>query len=219
MTQAVIFDLDGTLTNTEAVWHEQRRTLLAGEGKAWSESDSMAIMGMSTPEWSGYMFGTAGFAASAEEAAQRTIDSLLDRYRHDLPVLPGAREAVRRLAENWPLAVASSSPPVLIERALEAMGVRELFAVVRSTEQGSARGKPSPDAFLAAAEQLGSQPAHTVVVEDSGNGILAGLNAGMPVVAIPPHFLPPSAEILGRAAAVLDSLDALTVDLVRRVGA
>jgi beta-phosphoglucomutase-like phosphatase (HAD superfamily) len=101
---------------------------------------------------------------------------------------------------------------------LESLGVRDLISVVRSTEEGTGRGKPSPDAFLWVADQLGVPPSDTVVVEDSGNGILAGLNAGMTVVAIPPHFLPPSAELLARAATVLSGLDELTVDLVRGLG-
>ena len=218
MTQAVIFDLDGTLTDTESVWHETRRSLVIGDGLAWTEDDSLATMGMSTPEWSGYMADHAGFGPTAALAAERTINTLLERYRRDLPVLPGAREAIRRLAEHWPLAVASSSPRVLIDRALDVLGVHDLVTIVRSTEEGNAKGKPAPDVFLWVAEQFGSDPAHTVVVEDSGNGIRAGLNAGMPVVAIPPRFLPPSEDVLSRVAAILPSLDELTVELVRRVG-
>ena len=219
MTQAVIFDLDGTLTDTESMWHDTRSMLVSADGLAWTQADSLATMGMSTPEWSGYMSEHARFGPSAGPAAERTTNALLEQYRLHLPVLPGAREAVSRLAEHWPLGVASSSPRVLIERALEVLGVRDLISIVRSTEEGNAKGKPAPDAFLWVAEQFGSEPAHTVVVEDSGNGILAGLNAGMPVIAIPPRFLPPSAEVLGRVAAVLGGLDELTVDLVRRVGA
>lgn len=218
MTQAVIFDLDGTLTDTETVWHAVRRSLLADDGLVWSEEDSVAVGGMSTREWSGYMAAHKSFGPGAERAAQRTIDAVLQHYSRDLPVLPGAPDAVRRMAEQWPLGVASSSPTAVIERALEVLGVRDLISVVRSTEEGPGRGKPAPDAFLWVAEQLGAEPAHTVVVEDSANGLLAGLNAGMAVVAIPPHFLPPTDELLSRVAAVLNSLDELTVDLVQRLG-
>lgn len=219
MTQAVIFDLDGTLTDTERVWDEVRRELAAEDGLEWPESASRAMMGMSTPEWSAYMSDVVGIGGTAEAAARRTIDALLARYHHDLPVLPGAREAVRRLAAHWPLGVASSSPRILIEHALEALGVRRLISVVRSTEEGTARGKPAPDAFHWVAEQLDAAPARTVVVEDSGNGILAGLNAGMPVVAVPRPFLTPPDDVLARASAVLHDLDELTVELVRGLGA
>ncbi len=219
MTQAVIFDLDGTLTDTERVWDEVRRELAAEDGLEWPESASRAMMGMSTPEWSAYMSDVVGIGGTAEAAARRTIDALLARYHHDLPVLPGAREAVRRLAAHWPLGVASSSPRILIEHALEALGVRRLISVVRSTEEGTARGKPAPDAFHWVAEQLGAEPSRTVVVEDSGNGILAGLNAGMPVVAVPRPFLTPPDDVLARASAVLHDLDQLTVELVRGLGA
>ncbi len=218
MTMAVIFDLDGTLTDTEALWDQVRRELAGADGLAWTERDSRATMGMSTPEWSSYMANTVGIGGTPAIAAERTIDALVERYRAELPHLPGAADAVRRMAQHWPLGVASSSPRVLIEKALESLGVRDLIAVVRSTEEGTAKGKPAPDAFLWVADQLGAAPANTVVVEDSGNGILAGLNAGMPVVAIPPHFLPPSAEVLARVAAVLENLDQLTVELVQRLG-
>lgn len=218
MTQAVIFDLDGTLTDTERIWDEVRRDLAAADGLVWTEANSRAVMGMSTQDWSAYMSAVAGIGATPEIAARRTIDGLLERYDRALPAVPGAREAVARLAEHWPLGVASSSPRILIEHALTALGVRDLIAVVRSTEEGPARGKPAPDAFLWVAEQLRVEPASTVVVEDSGSGILAGVNAGMPVVAVP-RFLPPPEDVLARASAVLEHLDELTVDLVQSLGA
>ncbi|MFT4217970.1 MAG: HAD family phosphatase [Micropruina sp.] len=219
MTQAVIFDLDGTLTDTEKVWEAVRRDLAAQDGVEWPDSASRAMTGMSTREWSTYMSTVVGIGASPEDAARRTIDGLRERYDRDLPVLPGAREAVRRLAAHWPLGVASSSPRDLIEHALRALGVRELIAVVRSTEEGTARGKPAPDAFLWVADELGAEPARTVVVEDSGSGIIAGVNAGMRVVAVSRPFLRPPDDILARASVVLHDLDELTVELVRYLGA
>ena len=218
MTQAVIFDLDGTLIDTEPVWESVRRELAAQDGIEWPESASRAVMGMSTREWSAYMADVVGIGPTAELAARRTIDGLVERYDRDLPVLPGAREVVRRLAAHWPLAVASSSPRDLIEHALQALGVRDLIAVVRSTEEGTARGKPAPDAFLWVADQLDAQPARTVVIEDSAGGIQAGLNAGMPVVAVPRPFLTPSDDLLAKASVVLAHLDELTVELVDNLG-
>ena len=218
MTQAVIFDLDGTLIDTEPVWESVRRELAAQDGIEWPESASRAMMGMSTREWSAYMADVVGIGPTAELAARRTIDGLVERYDRDLPVLPGAREVVRRLAAHWPLAVASSSPRDLIEHALQALGVRDLIAVVRSTEEGTARGKPAPDAFLWVADQLDAQPARTVVVEDSAGGIQAGLNAGMAVVAVPRPFLTPSDDLLAKASVVLAHLDELTVELVDNLG-
>ena len=218
MTQAVIFDLDGTLIDTEPVWESVRRELAAQDGIEWPESASRAMMGMSTREWSAYMADVVGIGPTAELAARRTIDGLVERYDRDLPVLPGAREVVRRLAAHWPLAVASSSPRDLIEHALQALGVRDLIAVVRSTEEGTARGKPAPDAFLWVADQLDAEPARTVVIEDSAGGIQAGLNAGMPVVAVPRPFLTPSDDLLAKASVVLAHLDELTVELVDNLG-
>ncbi len=218
MTQAVIFDLDGTLIDTEPVWESVRRALAKQDGIEWPESASRAMMGMSTREWSAYMSDVVGIGPTAELAARRTIDGLVERYDRDLPVLPGAREVVGRLAEHWPLGVASSSPRDLIEHALQALGVRDLIAVVRSTEEGTARGKPAPDAFLWVADQLDAEPARTVVVEDSAGGIQAGLNAGMPVVAVPRPFLTPPDDLLAQASVVLAHLDELTVELVDSLG-
>ena len=218
MTQAVIFDLDGTLIDTEPVWESVRRELAAQDGIEWPESASRAMMGMSTREWSAYMADVVGIGPTAELAARRTIDGVVERYDRDLPVLPGAREVVRRLAAHWPLAVASSSPRDLIEHALQALGVRDLIAVVRSTEEGTARGKPAPDAFLWVADQLDAEPARTVVIEDSAGGIQAGLNAGMAVVAVPRPFLTPSDDLLAKASVVLAHLDELTVELVDNLG-
>lgn len=214
---AVIFDLDGTLVDTEPIWDEVRRGLAAQAGLPWPEEATAAMMGLSTQEWSTYLHRVVGLAGSPPEAAAATISALQRRFAEHLPILPGAVAAVRRMAEQWPLGVASSSPRVLIEAALESMGVRALFAAVRSTEEGEGRGKPAPDAFLWVAGALGVAPANAVVVEDSSNGVLAAVAAGMKVVAIPPHFQPPPPEVLELADLVLDDLDGLTVEAVSQL--
>lgn len=214
MDSAVIFDMDGTLLDTEVVWDDVRRELAAEAGIPWPESATTAMMGMSTPEWSAYMVDRVGFRVTQAEATELVIGGMRRAYRRGVPVLPGAVEAVRRMASRWPLGCASSSPRVLVEAGLEFLGVRDLFAAVRSTEEGPARGKPHPDAYLWVAQELGADPGRCLVVEDSGNGVAAGLAAGMHVVAVPPAFHPPSPDLLARCDAVLETLDGLTVDLV-----
>ena len=212
--QAVVFDMDGTLTDSEQEWDVVRRGLAAEEGIAWPEEATRAMMGMSTPEWSAYLVGTVGLSGTPEEAARRTIDGMAAAYREGrIPVLHGAVDAVHRMAEVAPLAVASSSPRSLIEAGLDLLGVRDLVAVVVSTEEVD-RGKPHPDGFLAACAALRVDPASTVAVEDSTNGLRSALAAGMKVVAVPPRFHPPAEDVLGRVHAVIDDLDALTVELV-----
>ena len=124
------------------------------------------------------------------------------------PLLPGAVEAVRTLATAWPLGLASSSNRPIIERFLDASGLRALFAVTVSSEE-VARGKPAPDVYLDAARRLGVAPEQCVAVEDSTNGLHAAAAAGMVVIAAPNRDYPPEPDALGHAALVIGSLDEL----------
>lgn len=212
--RAVIFDLDGTLTDTEHLWDLVHREMAAEDGITWPEEASRAMMGMSTQEWSAYMAEVIGFAGTAEDSARRSIEGMQEHYRQGLPVLPGAVEAVRRMHSRWPVGLASSSPRVLIDAAVAELGLADVFATTLSTEELGGAGKPAPDVYLEACRRLGVEPAQAVAVEDAHNGILAAKAAGMAVVAIPPHFNPPPASTLALADAVLTSLNELTVELV-----
>ncbi|MFP5416737.1 MAG: HAD family hydrolase [Actinomycetes bacterium] len=215
LPHAVVFDMDGTLTDSEETWDVIRRGLAGARGVPWPEGATQAMMGMSTREWSTYLAEAVGLGGTPEEAAKATIDAMVEAYRSgDIRILHGATDAVRRMAELAPLAVASSSPRVLIEAGLELLGVRDLVGVVVSTEEVP-RGKPAPDGYLAACALLGVEPAATVAIEDSTNGLASALAAGMKVIAVPPRFHPPAAGLLARCHAVLDDLDALSPDLVR----
>ncbi len=211
----VVFDMDGTLTDTEAVWDEVRRGLAAADGRPWPDGATRAMMGMSTQEWSTYLSEVVGLTGDAEDSAARTITGLLERFGEGrMPELPGAAAAVRRLATRWRLGLASSSPRVLIDAGMEQLQINDLIEVSLSTEELNGAGKPAPDVYLEVCRRLGADPQHSVAVEDSINGIGAALAAGMVVVAVPPHFHPPPADVLAGADAVLDSLDELTVELV-----
>ena len=209
---AVVFDMDGTLTDTEATWDVVRRGLAAEAGRQWPDGATQAMMGMSTGEWSTYLSQEVGLPYSPQEAARRTVEGMADHYRGGVELLPGALEAVRRMAQRYPLAIASSSPRVLIDTAVDAMGIGNLLSATVSTEEVE-RGKPAPDGYLRACELLGVDPTRSVAVEDATNGILSALNAGMTVVAVPPHFHPPAADVLARTT-VIDRLDELTHELV-----
>lgn len=216
---AVVFDLDGTLIDTEHLWDEVRRGLAAADGRPWPDGTTAAMLGMSTPEWSRYLVETVGIDGTPEQAARRTIDGMLEHYRGGLPVLPGAVAAVQRMYEaTGLLGAATSSPRVLLDAALAELGVAELFAATVSTEEVAA-GKPAPDGYAECCRRLGVEPRRAVAVEDSANGIRSALNAGIAVVAIPPHFHPPPADVLTRASAVLDDLDGLTAGLLSELPA
>jgi HAD superfamily hydrolase (TIGR01509 family) len=211
---AVVFDMDGTLTDTEHIWDVVRRGLAEAEGLPWPDEATRAMMGMSTQEWSAYLADVVGLAGTPEDAAKKTIDGMVAAYARGLDVLPGAVAAVQRMHAVWPLGLASSSPRVLIDAAVAAMGIGDLLVTTVSTEELNGAGKPAPDVYLEVCRRIGVPPASAVAVEDAHNGILSAHAAGLKVVAIPPHFNPPPAATLALADVILDSLDDLTTDLV-----
>jgi HAD superfamily hydrolase (TIGR01509 family) len=174
-------------------------------------------MGMSTPEWARYLSKDLGVGLPPDEAAVLVIDRMAARYRERIPLMPGAVEAVRRLAARWPLGLASSAPAVLIETVLEAAGLRSHFQVTMSTEQVP-HGKPAPDIYLAVADRLGVPPSRCAAVEDSSNGLRSAAAAGMRVIAIPHPRYPPDPDALALAGLVLPSLAGLTPDAVSALG-
>jgi HAD superfamily hydrolase (TIGR01509 family) len=213
---AIVFDLDGVLVDSEQVWDDVRRDLVAARGGRWRDEATRAMQGMSTPEWSAYLAGSLGTPGTAEELAEAVIAAMADRYRAAVPLLPGAVDAVTALAGRWPLAVASSSPPALIEAVLAAARVADCFRAVVSSEEVP-RGKPAPDVYLAAADRLGADPTRCVAIEDSASGLRAAAAAGMTVVAVPnPHF-PPPADALALAAATVPTPADLTPELIESV--
>jgi HAD superfamily hydrolase (TIGR01509 family) len=211
--EAVVFDLDGVLLDSEQLWDETREQLAKERGGRWHDRAQRDMMGMSSREWSRYMHETIGLPESPEDINREVVERLAAAYREQLPVIPGAREAVERLAARWPLGLASSSNRELIDLALELLGVRRLFKATVSSEE-VARGKPAPDVYLEAARRLGVDPAHTAAIEDSHNGILAAKAAGMRVIAIPNRHFPPDERALEQADLVLDSPTGLTAEAV-----
>ena len=213
MIDGVVFDLDGVLLDSEQVWDETREELVRERGGRWHDQAQRDMMGMSSLEWSSYMHDELGLEHAPEEISAEVVRRLEARYRERLPLLPGAREAVERLAAHWPLALASSSNRELIDLALELMGVEQLFRATVSSEE-VARGKPAPDVYLEAARRLGIEPTRAAAIEDSHNGIRSAKAAGMRVVAIPnPHF-PPGDEALAEADVVVPGVASLTPAMI-----
>lgn len=209
MLAAVVFDLDGVLLDSESVWDAERRALVAEHGGHWRPTATTDMLGMSAPEWSSYMHEQLGVPLEPEEINERVVAGVLERYRTELPLLPGAVEAVSRLAPHWPLALATSANRSVIDTVLAQAGLAEEFTATVSGEE-VARGKPAPDVYLAAAQELGVDPAEAAAVEDSTNGLRAAAAAGMTVVAIPNREFPPTPEALQLADLVLESLYELT---------
>ena len=213
MIEAVVFDLDGVILDSEQVWDEVREELVRERGGRWHERAQADMMGMSSVEWSRYIHEELGLAEPPDEINAEVVRRMLARYEQHLPLIDGAVEAVPRIAARWPLGLASSSNRPLIDRALEVSGLAPLFCVTVSSEEVP-RGKPAPDVYLEAARRLEVEPDHCAAVEDSANGIRSAAAARMRVVAIPNHAFPPPPEALALAAAVVPDVRELTPEVV-----
>ena len=207
--EAVVFDVDGVLIDSEPVWERVRRKFVADRGGRWADDAQDRMMGMSTAEWSAYLSADFGLRVPSAQVAEQVIAAMAAQYQARLPLLPGAVDAVRALAPRWPLAVASSAPRSLIDAVLDASGLRAAFTAAVSSEE-VARGKPAPDVYLEAAARLGVPATACAAVEDSSNGLRSAAAAGLAVIAVPRPEYPPAAEALDLARLVLDSLTELT---------
>jgi len=213
MPDAVIFDLDGVLLDSEQRWNEAKEALVREAGGRWRDEAPEVMMGMSSPEWSAYLRDELGVDMDAEAISRDVVRRMEEGYRRGLPLLPGAEDAVRALAARWPLGVASSSNREVIDLFLELAPFSDGFRVAVSSEE-VARGKPAPDVYLEAAAQLGADPARCVAIEDSSNGLRSADAAGMAVIAVPNAHYPPAQDALALAAARVEVVGDITPELV-----
>jgi HAD superfamily hydrolase (TIGR01509 family) len=213
--EAVVFDLDGILVQSEELWDAARRELADEHGIEWPDGATEAMMGMSSKEWSKYVHDEVGVPDSPGEINRKVLAWVEKRYRDDLPWIPGAQEAVKRMAAAFPLGLATSSNREIIDIVIEEGGFENLIKTTVSSEEVE-RGKPAPDVYLEATKRMGVDPRNTAAIEDSTNGLLAAHNAGMRVIAIPNDAHPPAEEGLAVADVVLDSIEDLDPGVVMR---
>ena len=209
MIKAVIFDMDGLLVDSEPVWDRARKSMADGAGKAWTADDHKALMGVSTAEWADYMIERLDLDMTPEEVVDEVVGRMIAMYREGVPYLPGAIDAVDLAGARYRTALASGSHPALIEAVMADDAMRGKFEIIVSGDE-VARGKPAPDVYLETARRLGLEPEECVCLEDSGNGIRAGSNAGMRVIAVPDARFHPAGDAAAVAHVVLGSLTELT---------
>lgn len=216
--RGAIFDLDGLLVDSEVYWQRARAAYAASMGCEWTDADEQDAKGLNSAEWADLIRRRCRLAESRDAVIEGVVARMRELYDAHLPLLPGALSAVRSLHSDLPLAVASSSPPEIIDFVLREAGIRDCFRVIASSDEAG-RGKPSPDVFLLAAQRLGIAPADVVVFEDSSAGILGARAAGMAVIAVPNQHFPPSDEALDSAALVLTSLTDVGPETLSRLSA
>jgi len=206
---AVIFDMDGVLVDTEPIWESVRAAFARRHGRGWGPEDHPVVAGKNSREWAASMRTHLGISAGEDEIERAIVDGVVDALRRDgAPPVEGAADAARRISTHTRTALASSAHRDIIAATLAAAGLDGTFDAVVSSDDVP-RGKPHPDVFLEAAHRLATPPDRCLVVEDSLAGVLAGRTAGMTVLLVPSPSFPPPPEALAAADWILDRLDAL----------
>lgn len=206
MIEAVIFDMDGLLVNSEPVWFLARKDLLEGYGKVWTDTDQLAMAGVHTQVW----VDAVGDKLEGRLSPEQVLEEILDRMEHyyangDVAVLTGADEALEVCAGRYRVGLASGSPRRLIDAALHGAAWSMHFENLISGDELE-HGKPEPDIYLEIMRRMDLNAASTAVVEDSGAGIRAGKAAGTKVIAVPNQHTMPSPGVLALADVCIDSL-------------
>jgi HAD superfamily hydrolase (TIGR01509 family) len=215
--EAVIFDMDGVLVDSEIWWDDVRREWAAAHTRTWTTADRAAVMGANSEAWARIMRDRLGLPdIPTAEVVRDVVDGVVQRFAtRGVPVIDGAVATVRRLETEFTLAVASSAHIDVIDAALAATGLRGAFRAIVSSDE-VAHGKPAPDVYLEAARRIGVRPAACLVVEDSLNGVRSGRAAGMTVVLVPNAAVPPLPEAFELADLVLQRLADLDLRTIGR---
>jgi HAD superfamily hydrolase (TIGR01509 family) len=184
LIRGAIFDLDGTLLDSNAYWDKAPEAWLASLGKRAELGLGTRIFAMTLPEAADYLIGEYGLVQTPEELAEGVNAAMERFYLEEIQPKPGVPELLRALADKGiPCAVASVTDRYLVETALGRFGLLPRFAAIVTTDEAGA-GKNEPEVFLRAAEKLGSQPGETLVFEDALHALRTAKNAGFLTVGV-----------------------------------
>ena len=217
--EAVVFDMDGILIDSEVLWRQVREEFATENGMTWSADDQASTMGCNTAMWARIMvdrlqlFERLGMDESyiATEIKQR----LLKKYQEHLPIREGAIEAVHLAAAHYKVALASGSPNEIARYVMRATGLDTVFLATMYGDDVE-HGKPAPDIYLRVLQKIGVLPENAVGVEDSANGIKSLKAAGMFVIAVPGPEFPLSPETLALADVCLSEMTQLTLQVIQQ---
>ncbi len=210
MIEAVIFDMDGLLVDSEPEWFRARVDLLRQYGVTWSEADQLAMAGVHTDVWVEALHDKLSGALTSAQVLEEIVARMAGYYeRGEVPILPGAPDAVAACAERYRVGLASGSPQRLIDACLVGAGWTTYFETLISSDELE-HGKPAPDVYLEIMRRMELDPRTTAVVEDSGAGIKSGKAAGTKVVAVPNKHTNPGPDVLELADTRIGTLHELT---------
>lgn len=186
MIEALIFDMDGVLLDSEPFWRSSLRAELAALGTTLTEQEAADTMGIRIDKVLEYRQKTHGWEGkSIPEAVDSILDRVIQEVHQSAVLLPGVWEVVSKARQSdLKIGLATSSPSRMITAVVEALGLGDVFEVMCSAE-GEAYGKPHPAIYLTAAQQLGVDPQHCLAIEDSFNGLLSAKAAQMKCIVVP----------------------------------
>jgi len=213
---AVLWDMDGTLIDTEPYWMAEEGELVARAGGTWTQEDAVELVGNSLLRSAEIILARTPVTGTPERVVQILLDGVVTRTRASMPWRPGARELLLECADlGVPCALVTMSYAALADVLLEDLPVGTFAAVV--TGDQVAHGKPSPDPYLLAAERLGVDPRDCLALEDSPTGVRSATAAGVPTIGIP-HVVPipdvaGMVKVPGLAGLGLHDLAELAADL------
>jgi len=211
--QAVLFDMDGLLVNSEPLWYEVEAGIMARMGSTWGQADQEHLIGGSLRRSTAYMRRKATVPVPEETIAEWLTQGMARLVRRrGVPMLPGAAALLAGIgAAGVPYALVTSAEPEIMEAALDSIGARFPVTVCAADV---IKGKPDPEPYLEAAVRLGVAPEGCVALEDSPTGITSAHAAGCAVIAVPSVPPPP-----GLARLTVPSLEALDLAALRAVAA
>lgn len=182
---AIIFDMDGLLVDSEIVWHAAEADLITSRGQVYTDEVRANVIGLRLDEFMTFLRDYYSFPETVDELNAELIERFIELLPIKVKPQPGAQEVIDFVvSRNIPHAIASSSPQVIIDAVVESQKWMPYFDI-RCTADDVARGKPAPDVYLAAVEALGFNPERCLALEDSPNGARAAVAAGMTCYAVP----------------------------------
>ncbi|MEV7026754.1 HAD family phosphatase [Kitasatospora sp. NPDC093558] len=211
---AVLFDMDGTLVDTEHLWWEAAAELADELDHPLTDQDAPEVLGRAVEHTAAHLHRVSGTALSEAEVAERLGESFAGKVAAETVPRPGALALLAALSEaRVPTALVSASPRRVVDLVLSTIG-RDWFTVTLAAED-TERTKPAPDPYLAAAERLGLDPATCVAVEDTPTGVASASAAGCAVLAVPSTATPMPD---GARITLLDSLENADLPLLGKLG-
>lgn len=196
--QAVLWDMDGTIVDTEPYWFEAEYAVVAAHGDSWSDDHARAVVGFDLLDSGRYMIEHGGVRLTPHEIVELLLDSVVQNLKREVPWRPGARELLADVRNaNIPTALVTMSWRRFANEVVEALPIGAFDASVVGDDVQ--RGKPHPDPYLLAAERLGVDITRCLAIEDSPTGVASALAAGATVLAVPHHVdVPMRHDVNGR---------------------